>query len=95
MGLFSRHDQPSREDFRPSIHLSPPETSRSSICLARHGRTVSPQLAVILDEAKARTGLSSGPVSNSKWNDEIRRAAHNQVFAGSREVLKTFVRQRT
>ena len=57
---------------------------------------VSPQLAVILDEADEPTGFQPGPVSTDqveRLNSEMQRVAHKQVFASSRKGLEPFVRQ--
>lgn len=82
---------------QPTVNLLAPPEGEMPRLLAFY-YPVSPQLAVILDEADEPTGFQPGPVSTEqvkKLNGEMQHAAHKQVFANSREVLQPFARQRT
>lgn len=81
---------------QPVVNLLAPPRGQQARLLAFY-YPVGPHLAVILDEEKELTGLSSGPVSAEQaesLNRKIHDAAHKQVFAGSREALEPFLQRR-
>jgi len=89
--LENETDVPFITGDQPVINLLSPGTGEPPKLLAFY-YPVSPQLAVILDEASERTGYAARPVSAHHviaLNRRIQAAAHAQVFGSSRDVLNS------